>query len=126
VVGLVEATGYEGLCIWREYHEEMKKSWAQVAPGLLETIGHVGDMPVCLSLSINVVDGHRILFWETTSQVVDHRMVEDWFVRTMPKTALREDGKYLNKANAMNFHNVIHCADRKPAAAILSLPDGGA
>jgi len=107
VVGVVEATSYESMCLWREYHLAREKSWVQDLGGYLPTVGHIDGRPVCLSLHINTVDGHKLLFIEATSQVVDHSMIEEWLKANLPATAFRDDGKYLNKENSMNFHNVF-------------------
>jgi hypothetical protein len=107
VVGVVEATSYETSCLWREWHQEEKKSWVQGMGGYLPTIGLLGDRPVVLSLLINTVDGHPILFMEPTSQVVDHEMIEEWLKLHLPATALKDEGKFVNKVDAQNFHNVF-------------------
>jgi hypothetical protein len=62
---------------------------------------------VVISLTVNTVHGHRILFLEATSMVVDHQMIEDWLKANLPPTAFKDDGKYLNKENAMNFHTLL-------------------
>lgn len=107
VIGVVEATSYETSCLWKEYHQGRKKTWVQGLGGYLPTIGLLGDRPVVLSLLVNTVDGHPILFMEATSQVVDHQMIEDWLKRHLPATALKDDGKYVNKVDSNNFDNVF-------------------
>jgi hypothetical protein len=107
VVGVVEATSYERMCLWNEYHEERHISWEQNCSGFLVTIGRLDGRPVVLSLLVNTVNGYPILFIEATSMVVDHQMLEDWLNANLPSTAFKDDGKYLNKENAMNFHNVL-------------------
>lgn len=100
VVGVVEANSYEQLCIWQEFHQELGKSWIQNPSGLLETVGHLGRMPVCISLFTVTVDGHKLLFIDPTSQVVDHRMIDAWVDKVLPHA-----GK--NRTNAMNFCNIF-------------------
>lgn len=108
VVGVVEANSFETLCLWEDYHEQRKVSWEQRLDGLGETVGHLGSMPVHLSLCINTVDGHKLLFIDATSQVVDHRLIEKWLAETLPKSAMRDSVPVrVNKVNAMNFHNVF-------------------
>lgn len=107
VVGVVEATSYESMCLWREYHQTQKKTWIQGRGGYLPTIGQLDGRPVVLSLLVNTVDSRPILFLEVTSQVVDHKMVEEWLKLHLPASALKDGGKYINKVNAMNFHNVF-------------------
>jgi hypothetical protein len=55
-----------------------RDAYKQHGMGLMHTVGEVGDMPVCVSLTYNHIRGHKILFVEATSAVVDHRMVREW------------------------------------------------
>jgi hypothetical protein len=107
VVGVVEANSFESLCLWQKYHKERGLSWEDSTGGPLVTIGRCDDRPVCISLFVNVIDGHRVLFMEPTSLVVDHQMIDNWLFQNLPITARKNDGKYLNKVDAMNFHNVL-------------------
>jgi hypothetical protein len=113
VVGVVEANSYEARCLWQEC--QSRYLWIQDSKGLFETIGHIGDMPVCVSLFIVEVDRHKILFVEATSQVVDHHMIDKWLAEKLPRTAFRDGGEYVNKVDAQNFHNVLPRAERAPS-----------
>lgn len=107
VVGVVEANSYEHHMLWSENEQREKPlPWKQNNCGLGETVGHIGKMPVFVSLFTAEVDGHKLLFIFPTSQVIDHRMIEKWLKRTLPRTAFCEGG-YVNKTDAMNFHNVF-------------------
>lgn len=119
VVGVVEANSFESMCLWQRW-QEMGKSWVSTGHGYLATVGHLGDMPVCISILTATVDGEKILFIDPTSQVVDYRMVEEW-LKTHVVTALRDDG-YLNRADAMNFSNVL---GRRAALATTEGSDNG-
>jgi hypothetical protein len=44
---------------------------------------------------------------EPISQVVDHAMIDEWLVKNIPPSAMREGSQYPNKVDAMNFHNVF-------------------
>jgi hypothetical protein len=111
VVGVIEdssslATSY--------IFEKVVKYWGRDAykqhgMGLMHTIGMVGDMPVCVSLTFNHIKGHKILFVEATSAVVDHRLVREWIEKIVPDSAF-EDGdrnKRLNITDANNWSNAI-------------------
>lgn len=109
VVGVVDANSYESLALWREWHKDLGKSWEDSRGGYLVTVGHYMKRPVCLSMFVNVVDGHRILFIEATSAMVDHHLIDKWLKKNLPATAWanRGSGKYVNRVDSMNFHNVF-------------------
>lgn len=113
VVGVVEASRYESLSLWRDYkvHRPGKK-WEQSLSGPLVTVGELDGRPVCISVFVHTIGGHRVVFMEPTSQVVDHKMIEEWLLEHLPDSAMRQntwgDGKrYINKVDAMNFFNVF-------------------
>ena len=107
VVGVVEATSYERRMLWVEnQRREQPKTWEEQSLGLLPTIGYLDDRPICLSLFVAKVGGHKLLFMHVTSQVSDYRMVDEWLRAEMPRSAFRESG-FVNKVDAMNFHNVF-------------------
>jgi hypothetical protein len=86
-----------------------RDAYKQEGHGFMHTVGEVGDMPVCVSLTCNHIKGHKILFVEPTSAVVDHRMVREWIEQTMPDSAY-EDGdrnKRLNISDANNWSNAL-------------------
>lgn len=120
VVGVVEANTYEQHMLWNENRRSAQpKTWKDTSYGLMEVIGYFGEMPVCVSLLTAEVDRHKLLFIHATSQVVDHRMIDSWMNVTLPRSAFRKDG-YINKVDAMNFHNVFLAASRA------ALQDAGA
>lgn len=108
VVGVVEANSYEKLCLWEENHRRRAMPWVQRMDGLMVVVGNIDDRPVCITLTTADVGGHKILFIDPTSQVVDHAMIEKWLLDTLPASARQpNNANYLNKADAMNFHNVF-------------------
>lgn len=124
VQGCVEANSYEYHSLWKDYskqyYESFKKipdsvtfDWKSDGSGLGKAIGKVGGSPVFLSLRVAEIDGLKILFYDATSRVVDWEMVENYLIENLPESALRGDGRYLNKTDATNFSNVIWEAKRK-------------
>ena len=108
VVGVVEATSYESMKLWETYHKEKGYSWVQNPSGPLVTVGWLmNDRPVCISLFCNTIKGHKILFLEATSILVDWEMINVWLKENLPKTAFQDNGVYVNKVTSSNFHNVF-------------------
>lgn len=107
VVGVIEANSFEHMKL-REDNDKRanKKRWDEGRRGFLETVGTLDGMPICISLLCDEIDGQKILFFHCTSQVVDHRKIDQWFNDSLPGSAFREEG-IINRQDAMNFHNVF-------------------
>jgi hypothetical protein len=102
-VFVVEATSFEQSALWQQHHEEWP--WEQDNPGWLVTCGELDGLPVCFSLTFNRIMGRLVAFWDPTSRMVDHEMIEAWFDRhCSPKW---DRGTRPARANAMNFHHCI-------------------
>lgn len=108
VFGLVEATDFERHMLWADNGGmgTAKLEWVENLSGLLEVVGHLDDMPVCISLMKATVDGKLLLFWHPTSQVVDHRIIDDWMEKNIPQSARRSGGS-IHRTDPMNFHNIF-------------------
>lgn len=107
VVGVIEANSFERYTLWdRNRRSEKPLTWEQEYSGLMETVGRLADRPVCISLIKARVSGHLLLFIYPTSQVVDHLLIDAWLAAAIPVTGKRFNG-YVNRVNAMNFHNVF-------------------
>src|SRR4029077_8557157 len=87
-VGVCEATDNEQHSLWERWHERVE--WEQNCSGLMETVGTLVEMPVCISLRTAKINGQKIIFWRATSQVVDHRMIDKWLNAALPKSAFRD------------------------------------
>lgn len=108
VVGVVEADNYGKHMLWVENsRRDTPLTWVQNCHGYLLTIGMLDDMPVCISLFTAVIDGHKLLYLEATSTVVDHRMIDDWLKKNLPESAFQPGGEFVNSTDAMNFHNIF-------------------
>lgn len=107
VYGIVEANSYETLSLWKEWHLERGYTWIQNNCGWLECVGKLGDKEVWISPLAHIVNGRKILFVDATSSVVDWNMIEEYLKEKVPSACTR-NGEYLNKENAMNFHNLVH------------------
>ncbi len=111
---IVEATSHEMLAMWLEYAQQSTRplgprdkrfDWKEESMGYWKTIAEVeinGEkMPVTVSVSWAVICGKRVAFYEATSQVVDHRLVEKWRKKEFPNAK--------GHTNAMNFGHCL-CA----------------
>lgn len=113
VVGVVEATHYEMFALWGDndrQRDDRKLEWSgNTEAGIGVQFGKLGKMPVCGTLWPKKIAGHKILFVELTSTVVDHRIVEAWLKENMPVTAFEDcdPRKRLNQYDANNFRNVF-------------------
>jgi len=114
VAGVCEATRCEQSHIWERWHERLE--WKDNPMGYGETVGHLADMPVHISLTTAVIGGRKILFWHATSQVVDHRMIDKWLNENLPVTAFRDGDprKGIFRTDATNFH-IIAPSTKKAA-----------
>lgn len=92
--GIIEATSFECLCLYKEH----EKDWIQDNGGIVIQVGELDNMPVNISIFWNTVNGAYLLFWEAISQVVDHRMIDKWFGKNLPN---------IKRVDAMNFSNVF-------------------
>jgi len=99
IVFAVEATHFEQLSLWVENELSKRiKSWEQIYIGYTIVIGYVDDMPVAVCLTYAKLNGHKVVFYEAVSQIVDHDMVRKWIDHHNPNSS--------NHSDAMNFG---HC-----------------
>lgn len=110
----VEANSFESLMLWAEfspdspeYKRNMVKSWKQ-QHGFMITVGWIGDRPINISAFWNEINGKSIMFWEGCSELVDYKMIDEWFDKYFNK---KNDGCYA-RCNAMNFGNCIQAIYR--------------
>ena len=99
-----------------ELNEKVKKiehtrvDWKDVSSGFSITIGHIKKMPVCVSFRFAFINGKKVCFYECTSRMTDHEMVENWLIS---RFQLTNDGyTRWNHVDAANFHNCINSLDR--------------
>jgi hypothetical protein len=113
----VEATGFERHMLWRDHHERI--SWEGNPAGYGVQLGLIGDMPVMLSATFQAIEGHVVLFYHPTSQLVDHRMIDAWLNENV--LAKWDKGTRIAQTDAMNFSHCLHAlaelnAPAEPAA----------
>lgn len=107
VVGIIESTNYETLSIYRECIDK-GYVWYDGSGCYLEQIKHPDHGYVtCFSPWVKAINGHKILFIEPTSMIVDWYLIDQWIKDKLPESAQS------NRNNAMNGFNTIHEAMRK-------------
>ena len=93
---VVEADDFAIQTLWTKFSTQY--NWEQDCKGLMETVGYLNNHPVCVNFRWAKINEHLILFYNPTSQIVDHHMVDEWLK------------KYCNPGrhtDANNFHQVI-------------------
>ncbi len=103
VIGFVEATSFEYHQLWKEWED--KSTWKQNLSGYGQVVGHLDSRPVFISLITAVIEGHKVLFIDPTSEVVDWKLIETWLLVNLPETAMVN--KRVNRTDAMNFTNIF-------------------
>jgi len=104
---IVEATINEMHYILHEASQIDGVTVEEARVGTMDVIGSlkVGnqDMPVVVTTFFSKINGHLVAFYEPTSQVVDHRMVDAWISKF-------EAAKLKNKCDASNYaHCIAYC-----------------
>lgn len=105
---LVEASYEEKHLLWLIHHHEpnhgrtVVESWEDEGMGHGVQVGTLDKRPVCITMFYARLEGKRVCFWEPTSQVVDHEMIEKW-LRARTKHITWDRGRWASE-NASNFH----------------------
>ncbi len=82
---------------------KFRVDWKDDSMGTIMEIGQIKGRPICVSFFWTTIDGHLIMFYDCTSQLADHKMVEDWLEKYCnPK----HEGCSSN-CDANNFHNCL-------------------
>lgn len=102
---IVEATSYEQQALWEFNNRDnggMGYEWMQILHGVGVTIGQVvtanDSFPIVLALNAVRVSGTMIMFYQATSRVVDHDVIEQTMKHSFPN---------LTRTDANNFHNAV-------------------
>jgi len=124
---IVEATSFEKHCLWlqfsntspnRLYPETPPVKWEQL-DGFLITVGTYHTHPICISAQWDRINGELVMFWEATSNVVNHTIIKKWLNDNFK-------GKYDNgtrsaKSDAMNFGHCLQAIREKTISKNLQI-----
>lgn len=98
IVGIVEAGGTcDSLYLYTLYKEEYNDR-AGTMGGPLVTVGTLDNRPICIALNVVVIRGKRVMLYNPTSQLVDHKMIEEYLDKTWPG---------IQRSDALNVHNLV-------------------
>ncbi len=106
VIGVVEASRDEYCTLYRLY-KDLGHSWNEdrMNSGINCILGFCDKMPVAVTFTFAIIKGHKIMFIDPTSQVVDYRIIDKWLKKRMPKSAYVN--KHVNRTDVGNFHNIF-------------------
>ncbi len=98
----VEASSFEKHYLWKEWHE--KVNWEQDHFGWSCPIGTLDRRPIHLTFFWARIEGKLVGFWECTSEVADHKLIERWLRKYC--SPMLPGGREA-RVNANNFHICI-------------------
>lgn len=119
----VEADSFAKHTLWQNYAKEaldfrkeflnsqglikelkLRHEWKDDSMGTVMQIGEIDKRPICVTFFWTKIDGHLVMFYDITSQLADHKMMEDWLKKYCNP---QHEGRSSN-CDASNFH---HCLD---------------
>lgn len=91
--------------------KEPLEKWEQVMMGRCITIGEFGGFPVVISIAWALINEQLVMFWEPTSMVVHHGMIEEWFKQNC--WPMWDKGTRPARCNPANFHHAYEYCTRE-------------
>jgi len=121
VFAVVESNRNEDNLLWRMHAQEAHRhglhlgdqhrvEWVQDTSGLFIQVGTYAGKPVSMSLSFATLNGKLVVFFDPTSTLVCHDMIDTWLAEHI---APRGD---VLRTDAANFHVVLHAVAVPQAA----------
>ena len=105
---LVSANSNEAFTLWSKYNQ--KVDWEWIYTGFVITIGSLDSHPVSIEFLFAIIKGKKVAFYNGCSQVVDHKMIDEWLISRFQRT--HDNYSRWNHVNATNFHNCINSLDK--------------
>lgn len=103
-VYLVELNQFEFYALWNKYKDIWKD---RTCGGIGLVVGHTGEQFTMVFFSVFEIMGKAVVRFDATSQLVDHKQVEQYLVKTFPDL-MSSEGKRRQKTDASNFHHIVH------------------
>lgn len=120
---VVEADSFGKYALWVMNSKD--NVWEQDASGVWFQIGELGGTlqkkrPVCIECFWARINGMTVMFYHSSSQVVDHEMIEKWLEKNCyPYNA---NSKRRAHCDALNFHHCIqYSKEKRPPVEIQGL-----
>lgn len=123
----VQATSDEQFFLWKQYANNsdnrdpgLKRHWVewkQENPGHIIEIGQLDKRPVVVSMFWINIEGRRVCFYESTSQVVDWVRIDEFIKACIKRTGQHKKQDRWPHCDAMNFGHCIGSileANKKP------------
>ncbi len=101
-VFFVEANSFEKICLWRDCNDK-DISWEEDLRGLAIHLGSLDERPVFAGLFFAKIMGQQICFFEITSVVQDHHMIDQFLELESSYGAEFRS----HKCDAMNFGSAL-------------------
>lgn len=116
-VYVVEATSFERQALWKQNQETGRLDWQQDLSGIGPTLGYLDGREICVDFTWAELNGQRVLFYEATSEVVDHKLIDAWLQENCNPSC--DNGQRRAHTNADNFG---HCISAVESLESTSLP----
>ncbi len=107
---VIEATSFEMITLWRENDERITKSpryhltWKEENPGCFVRVGYFLGSPINVAFFWSILNGHRVMFYETTSHISSGPIIAEWLdLHCNPY----DQYECQCRTNAMNFGSCI-------------------
>jgi hypothetical protein len=107
---VVEADSFARLALWERFSTEALHktelntiNWQQDSMGTCYQVGSLDNRPVNIDFVWAKLNNHLILFYHACSQVVDHKMVENW----IEKYCNPQHNERRSHCDANNFAHAI-------------------
>lgn len=84
-------------------------NWEEISQGFALEIGKIEKKSVVLTFFFAKLDGHKVAFYNCSSQAVDYAMIKDWLIERFQLT--NDNYHRWNHTDAMNFHNCLNSLD---------------
>lgn len=97
---LVEADSF---FVWKEWHAAVP--WKNDNAGITTQLGVLDNRPIMLTILFAKINGHRVAFYESGSQLVDHKLIHDFLEENFQ---VFYDGDRWAHCDAMNIADCIH------------------